>query len=149
MTQPVPYEKPKDLNSAIALYWQEQQALAFYKDRERQAREWLADLLCAADDDYVNKTVQLGEGWRLKMDVKRELRVDKNDERYKMLPSMMVSGSDFSATEFGAFCKITQVIKHNMTGYRQLPQRIKDYLGSAAQETNTVSIKFEPPKDDR
>lgn len=149
MTTAVPYEKPRDLNGALALYWQEKQWLADAKERERQSREWLADLLCAADDDYVNKTLDLADGWKLKLEVQRVVKVDKSDERYKMLPAQIKTDTDFSATQFNEFCKVTQDIKFNLTGYRKLPQRIKDYLGAAAMEASNYTIKFEPPKENR
>lgn len=132
-----------DLNTLITEHWNAKAALDVAKEREKLARQALADFLCKDEESLKNKTMALSGGWKLKQEILRTVRIDKSHEDYKKMPTIM------SPDLFNKLVKTKQSIEISYAVFKTLPDEIKAEVSKYLSVNEAISIKYEQPTDNR
>lgn len=143
--------KPTTLQEAINLHFGLKHLATTYAEQEKQARTWLADLLCAQEDEYKGKTITFPDGTKLVLKVTRDIKVDGANPVLAKLTEFVrdKDRDDMTLEHFNAFAKPKNTIEYKNSGYKSLPQYVKDAIAPAITHTETLQISYEAPKDER
>ena len=143
--------KPTTLQEAINLHYGLKHLATMYAEQEKQARTWLADFMCMQDDEYKGKTITFPDGTKLVLKVTRDIKVDGANPVLAKLSEFVRDKTyeDMTLEEFNAFAKPKNTIEYKNSGYKTLPQYVKDAIAPAITHTEAIQINYEAPKDDR
>lgn len=133
----------------LAAHWEAKHALEYWKQKETAAKLALADCLCEENENigYSNKTLTLGDGTKLKLAVKRDLKVDDRDKQAVKAINQCIADKQLTAPQLDAFMK--QQTRYSLAGYNSLPNVVKEALENFVSETESVSISYVKPTEDR
>ena len=140
--QPAPQP---DMQTLIGNYWNAKHLADHWKAQEKEARLALANAMCASDDGYKNKTMNLGTH-KLKLDVTREIKIDQRD------PEFLAWWNDATTTvelKNKVMTIVPSTLKPSLSGYNGLDDAIKMRIAPAVRIAESLSIKFDPITDER
>lgn len=137
------------LQQALAAHWEAKHALDYWREKEAQTKLVLADILSAAADGYINKTLTLGDGTKLELAVSRDLKVNNAAPEYREFITKCVENALITREQLDAFRKEEKKVKWSLTGYRDLPDNAKNALKDVVTVRESVSIKYTRPVENR